>query len=424
MSLSRRLLLGSGLAALVGGIAGCGRTVSISADPSELVLWYWPRSVDAGILEQAAEQIPGTQSKLRADVVGGSFDVKLRTSLSAEAYIPDLTMINENVSLYFPTEEEFLDLGALGADQYQDQFLDWMWENGVTNTGVFRFWPTNTGPTGFFYRADIFEEAGLPTDVDDVSASVKDWSSYLEMGEKLRADLDVALASSATNVFNSVLACSESRYLDKANELLYLEDDDGVRKAWDIAVKAVQSNCTANAQSSTEVNSAFASGKVAGNVEANWWGPILKDLGPETKGKWRVARQPERAGNSGGSYICLPRTCKDPEAAMAFIAWMLNPENQQATFAETELFPASRAALDLGSGSEDPFFGGQNTYALFKESAKQVPVSYMSPYEFLASEGFGAELVNVEAAGKAPQRAWADAVELAETRLRKWGVVS
>ena len=57
--LSRRQLLtaaaGLGLAATAGPLAGCSRNVSISADPAELVLWYWNRSISPQLLTQAAE---------------------------------------------------------------------------------------------------------------------------------------------------------------------------------------------------------------------------------------------------------------------------------------------------------------------------------------------------------------------------------
>lgn len=421
--LSRRALLGAcaGTAAL--GLAGCGGDTEISADPAELVMWYWARSVHPGLLAAAAENIPGTDARLRSDVVGGNFDVKLRTSLAGQSYIPDLTMINSNVALYFPNEEQFLDLGEMGASEYESSFLDWMWQNGVTTTGAFRFWPTNTGPTAFFYRTDLLEQAGLDPDPDAVAETVADWDSYLELGRQVRTDLDIALAANATNVFNAVLNCSDNRYLDPENQRLYTRDGSAVRQAWEVAVTAAQDGLTARTQTETEINSAFASGNVIGNITANWWGPILKDLGPETAGRWRVTQQPERPGNSGGSFLCIPRTCKDPEAAMAFIVWLLNPENQQATFGETELFPASLAALDLGQGAPDDFFGGQNTYTLFKESAEGVPVSFFSPYEFLVSEAVATELTNVETAGKDPDVAWADALALSDRQLQKKGLL-
>jgi len=85
--LSRRRLLGGaaalGLTAASGALSGCGSSVSISSDPGELVLWYWARSVNPDLLAQAAKQIPGSNKFLRGDVIGGTFDTKLRTAWPA-----------------------------------------------------------------------------------------------------------------------------------------------------------------------------------------------------------------------------------------------------------------------------------------------------------------------------------------------------
>ena len=165
--LSRRQLLtaaaGLGLAATAGPLAGCSRNVSISADPAELVLWYWNRSISPQLLTQAAEQIPDTAKRLRADVIGGTFDTKLRTSMAGKAYIPDITAVNSNCALYFTNEDLFVDLNTLGAERFKDDFFGWKWQLGTTPTGRFCFWPMDTGPTGLYYRSDLFETAGLPS---------------------------------------------------------------------------------------------------------------------------------------------------------------------------------------------------------------------------------------------------------------------
>ena len=426
-ALSRRQLLTGaaalGLTASLGALSGCGSSVSISPDPDELVLWYWARSINPKLLAQAAEQIPTTQRRLRADVIGGTFDSKLRTSLAGRAYIPDITGINSNCSLYFPNEQLFTDLNQFGAADHKDQFYDWKWQLGTTPSGRFCFWPMDTGPTGLYYRSDLFEKAGLPSDPEEVGAAIRTWDELVELGAKLRTDGGVALISTALMVFTQYLNSSAERYFDKANRPLYENPDSAVRAAWDTAVKAVKAKMTGNLQTSTDQNSAWVSGKTAGNIEAVWWAEILKDTAPDTKGKWRLASQPGKAGNSGGSFLTVPTTCKDPAAAYAFLTWLTSPENQANTFNEVQLFPSTPASFE-GSAmkSETGFFGPQDPLQFFRAAAEQVPTTFVSTYESQTT-AFATEIANVESAGKDPERAWQDAVDESNRVLTKRGVL-
>jgi cellobiose transport system substrate-binding protein len=422
----RRFLTGAaalGLTTSLGALSGCGSSVSISPDPNELVLWYWARSINPKLLAQAAEQIPSTQRRLRADVIGGTFDSKLRTSLAGRAYIPDITGINSNCSLYFPNEELFTDLNQFGAADHKDQFYDWKWQLGTTPSGRFCFWPMDTGPTGLYYRSDLFEKAGLPTEPEEVGAAIRTWDELIELGTKLRADADVALISTALMVFNQYLNSSAERFFDQANQPLYENPDSAVRAAWDTAVKAVKAKMTGNLQTSTDQNSAWVSGKTAGHIEAVWWAEILKDTAPDTKGRWRLANQPGKAGNSGGSFLTVPTTCKDPAAAYAFLTWLTSPENQANTFNEIQLFPSTPASFEGGAmKSETGFFGPQDPLQFFRAAAEQVPTTFVSTYESQTT-AFATEIANVESAGKDPERAWQDAVDESNRVLTKRGVL-
>lgn len=426
--LSRRRLLGVaaalGLAGAVGPLSGCSRNVSISDDPNELVLWYWTRSISPTLLDQAAEQIPGTTKRLRADVIGGDFDTKLRTSLAGGAYIPDITAINSNCALYFTNEDKFIDLNELGAEKFKPEYFDWKWQLGTTPTGRFCFWPMDTGPTGLYYREDLFAAAGLPSDPDEVSAAVKTWDSFIELGSKLRADSDIALISDATVIFSQYLNASPERYFDSNDQPLYSKPDSAVRQAWDTAVQAIQAKITGNLQTSTDQNSAWVSGKLAGHIEAVWWAEILADTAPDTKGKWRLASQPVRPGNSGGSFLALPSTCKDPEAGFAFVSWLTTPDNQALTFNDVQLFPSTPASFTSGKmKSETGFFGTQDPLDFFSKAAEAVPTTFVSTYESQVS-AFTTEITNVEAIGKDPEQAWNDAVELTDKILAKRGVIA
>lgn len=425
--LTRRRFLG-GLAGLAGagataGLTGCGSREAISTDPRELVLWYWARSVSPAVLDQAAREIPGTGKRLRADVIGGVFDTKLRTSLAGGSYIPDISAINSNCALYFPNEDEFIDLNELGAADLEDDFYPWKWKLGTAPSGRFLFWPMDTGPTGFYYRTDVFDKAGVDSDPEAVSAAVSTWEEWIELGRRVRETTDTALAQNATTVFNQFINASPERYFDPSDKPLFSNDGSAVRQAWDVAVQAVRSRVTGNLQTSTDQNSAFVTGRTAGHIEAVWWAEILADTAPETAGRWRVARQPVKPGNSGGSFLAVPRTCKDPEAAFAFITWLTSPDTQAATFNEIQLFPSTPASFESGSiKSEGEFFGDQDPLDFFRTAAEAVPVTYASPYESQTT-AFALELANVESGGKEPERAWDDAVTQTNRVLSKRGII-
>ncbi|WP_217428144.1 extracellular solute-binding protein [Microlunatus speluncae] len=422
---SRRGLLGLGAAALAAGLLpGCGQT-SISADPRELVLWYWKRSVSPKLLEQAAQQIPGTDMRLRADTIGGTFDTKLRTSLAGGSYIPDISGINSNASLYFLAEDKFLDFNQYGAKDVEADYYPWKWKLGTTPTGRFCFWPMDTGPTGFYYRSDLFAEAKLPSEPEEVSAQTRTWEEWIEVGQKLRTNSDRAMVNAGKSLYNQFINASSERYFDDQNRPLYENDNSTVRQAWELAMKAIQAGVTAGFTSNTsgDQNSAWVSGKTVGNVEAVWWGEILKDTAPDTAGKWRIASQPVKPGNSGGSFLAVPAACKDPEAAVAFIRWLTSPENQAATFNEIQLFPSTPASFTSGSmKDESGFFGDQDGLAFFAEAAKAVPTTFVSTYEAQVSF-FGKEVDNVETSGKDPEQAWDDAVNQCNKVLAKRGVL-
>lgn len=425
---SRRAVLRAGLAGAAGipltaALTGCGSGTSISSDPAELVLWYWNRSIAPSLLQKAAQQIPGTSKRLRADVIGGAFDNKLRTGFAAQAYIPDLTAVNSNAALYFPSEDQFVDLDDYGAQDFKDDYYEWKWNLGRTPTGRFLFFPMDTGPTGFFYRSDLFQAAGMPSQPDEVSAAVRTWDDWIAFGKQLRETSDVALAGNAVMVFNQFVNASPERYFDKDDKPLFHEPGSTIREAWDTAVKAVRARVTRNLQIENEQNAAWNSGKLGANIEGAWWMKVLSDTAPDLSGAWRIAQQPGLPGNSGGSFLAVPKTCKDPAAALAFARWLTLPENQAQSYNEVQLFPSAPTSFTTGLMADSGgFFGDQDPLAFFSTAAENVPTTFISTYEKQV-EPFRDQLRVVESAGKDPDQAWDDAVESIDKILKKRGVI-
>lgn len=419
--LTRRTLLGGAASMAALGMVGCSRQTSISTDPNTLVLWYWNRSIAPSLLASAATQIPSTSRKLRADIIGGNFDTKLRTSLAGGAYIPDLTAINSNVSIYFPNENQFVDFNEHGAKDVKDDYYAWKWQFCVTPSGRMPFWPMDTGPTGFYYRNDLVAKAGLDGEPDAMSQAIKTWDGFIEFGSKLRTDAKVATVATANVLYSQFINASAQRYFTQDNKPVWHDDGNPIRKAWDVAVAAIKAKITGNLQVAADQNAGWTNGTLAGHIEAVWWSQILGDTAPDTKGKWRLASQPEKPGNSGGSFLAVPHTCKDPQAAYEFCRWLTTPQNQATSYNEVQLFPSSPKSFDLGmKGQGGGFYGDQDVLEFFSTAAKGVPITYISPYESLTTQ-FGTELTNVEAAGKNPEQAWDDAVSLSDALLKKRG---
>lgn len=428
ISLSRRGFLAGagalGALATTALLAGCSTGTAISKDPDELVLWYWNRSLDPKFLRQAAGGTAGQGSKrIRPDLIGGAaYDTKFRTALAGNAFIPDVLMVNSNCWLYFPDEDLFTDFDDHGGAARKNEYYDWKWSLGTTPSGRHCFWPVDTGPTGFFYRQDVLAKAGLPTDPDEVSDAITTWDGFRSFGAKIRKGAGAATVITANQLFNQYISASPTRYFDRDDQPVFEQDDSSVRQAWENAVACTRSGLTGNLQSGTDQNAGWVSGRVAGQIEGAWWTQVIHDTAPDAAGTWRVARQPDRPGNSGGSFLAIPKTSKDPAAAAAFAQWITSPEVQSHTYNDIQLFPSTPASFDNGiMRKPGDYFGDQDPLAFFNASAMDVPVTYISNSErFIGA--FGTEITNVEAAGKDPDRAWQDAVDQTNRVLEKRGV--
>ncbi|GAA1561631.1 ABC transporter substrate-binding protein [Kribbella lupini] len=427
MTLTRRkfLALTAGGAAAATGLTGCGSRSSLGA-ADELSLWAWTGSVNDDLIAQASKGIPGAPGKKVALTrIGGDYKTKLLTSLAGKSMVPDIVGLNDDVATYFPNADQFLDLHELGADQVKGDFLEWKWKLGITPDNRMMAFPMDTGPTALFYRRDIFAKAGLPTEPGDVAAAAPDWSSYIELGKKLKQAVPgAAITDNITSIYAYALAQLPKRYMTVDGQ--YIGNGDHIRQAWDLSVRVVKEGLSANAQSgSTDANAVITNGRLAAFVGAVWWAQLgPKNAAPESKGNWRVTPAPGGPGNRGGSFLAITKYCKDPEAAFKFITWLESAQNQAQSFLDPVLFPSTPASYaDPKMTGADPFFGGQRIVDVFAESAKKYPGTYFSPYDSIINKPITAELVNVEIGAKSSDQAWNDAQHLVDRELTRVGAI-
>ncbi|GAA2808108.1 ABC transporter substrate-binding protein [Kribbella solani] len=424
MTLSRRKFLAAGTALAAAGLTGCGSRSSLGGS-NELSMWTWTGSVNDGLIGQAEKAIPGADGmKLAMTRIGSNYKTKVLTALAGKSLVPDIVAINDDVATYFPNADQFHDLYELGAKELEKDFLPWKWKWGVTPAGKMLGYPMDTGPTALFYRTDIFQKAGIDVDPGAVAQLAPDWDTYIALGKKLKQAVPgSAITDNISGIYSYRMAQQPKRYMTPDGK--YIGDQDHVRQAFDLAVRVIKEGLSANAQNSTDKNAVVTNGKLVAYNAAVWWAQLgPKNAAPKTKGLWKVTAAPGGAGNRGGSFLGITKYCKNPKAAFAFISWLESAKNQAEAFLDPVLFPSTPASYtDSRLSAPDPFFGGQRIVDVFADSAKKYPGAFFSPYDSIIDTPIGAELVNVEAAGKNPDQAWADAQHQIERELTRAGAI-
>ncbi|HTI15766.1 MAG TPA: extracellular solute-binding protein [Dictyobacter sp.] len=393
-------------------ISACG-----PATPKiHLTLWYWNRSIDDKLIAQVDKVFPNVV--LNAVKIN-DYDNKVRTAMAGHSGIPDILGINSNIATYFPDENQFVDLRTLGANSIKSEYLPWKWSLGVAPDGKVIGVPTDAGPIGLFYRADLFAKAGLPTDPAQVSALMPTWNAYLQEAAKYKNATHGKsyMVDSANNVYTLALSQSTEQFLTPSGQ--YIANEQYMKNIWTITSKAAQTGVDAKvAPYSTAWNQAVSSGYVAAFVGAAWMKQILQDATPNTAGDWRIAAAPGGPGNNGGSFLAVTTASKHPQEAYDVAKWLESPQNQLFAYKDIQLFPSTIWALNNPTMNQnDAYYGGENTNAIFAAAAKNIPTSYKSPYDTDITTDFTDQADLMDYRGKSPTQAWNAAQQASQREL-------
>jgi len=261
--------------------------------------------------------------------------------------------------------------------------------------------PWDIGPTGTFYRRDVFEAAGLKSDPESVSAAIATYDDLLATCNtiKEKTGLNCFSLNKANNegyLYNYMLSQQGLGYFNDNGELT-------INSAQNVAtLQKLKTFVDAGVVSDTQVwtDPWYAEFKnpldnkdvppVALITIPVWMGGFFKGwIAPEAVGNWGVAQMPaftaggSRAASGGGSSYYIPETSTNPEAAWALIKFLnLDPANNAAIYAHADIFPAVFSAYEEPVFQEaDPYFGNQKTRAFFAEVAKISPTDhFLHPY--------------------------------------------
>lgn len=307
--------------------------------------------------------------------------------------------------------DKWVDLNDFGADELEDTFFPWKWEAARTADGATIGLGTDTGPQAICYRTDLFEQAGLPTDRDELASMWETWDDFIAIGEQYKANAPKgsAFIDSASGLYNAIIGQSESQYYDEDGNPIY-DSNPVVKDAWDLAVAAIDAGLTAKLEQFDQAwNQAFANGAFA-TISCPAWmiGYIKGQAGDAGAGKWDVASIPGDGGNWGGSYLAIPAASENKDEAYALIEWLTAPAQQITMWTRSQHFPSSStAAADSSVASAtDEYFSNAPIGEIFKESADDLPIATLGPKDGVIKDTISNGLNRVDQQGEDADTAW------------------
>ncbi len=382
------LLVGCGGSGSTGGAVDDeqGQEISrqVEENPNEIEATIevggWPSGDDAfeAALAGFHDVYPGIQVELIfTDTT--SHHQALQSALVAGTDAPDVAMVEGAYISQYRDSEALTDLYKLGANDLSSDFVDFKWEQGVSSNGEHLVAiPWDLGPTLYYYRTDVFEEVGLPTDPEEVAQLMATWDGVLEVAEAVSIPGERWFLPSAAYPYQWMFINRD--YYDEALNLQLERDGDlacleaalAIRdKGWDMNVDMW----------SSEAYAAYANGACVSVAAGSWFSGFLKtDIDPEGAGNWGATVLPGDmpSTNWGGSFLVIPQQSEEKEAAWAFVKYMLaTSQGQNDMFEAVDYFPAYMPAWEARPElytQGDPYFGGQAPNSIATQIAKDVPV--------------------------------------------------
>ncbi|MFY1669425.1 extracellular solute-binding protein [Plantactinospora sp. WMMB334] len=309
------------------------------------------------------------------------FQPKLVQWLAAGSGAGDVVGLEEGVLLqYVQNHDKFANLLELGADELKSNWPEWKWNNALTPDGKKLIaLGTDVGGLAMCYRKDLFEQAGLPTDREEVSKRISTWEDYIALGREFKASgkAKAAWLDSGTSLMQPrVMQNSETFFFDKENKFIG-DTNPVVKETWNMGLQMASEGLTAKAQRwSADWDAAFKNSAFATIPCPAWMteGVIAPKSGPANSGKWDIATIPGGGGNWGGSYLAVPAQTKHPKEAFELAKYLTSKEGHLAAFAEAGAMPSSIAGIEdpAFKDKKSEYFSGAPTGQIFGESVKNM----------------------------------------------------
>ncbi|MHA4779087.1 ABC transporter substrate-binding protein [Streptomyces sp. MSC1_001] len=419
MNRTTKVLAAALATGMLATVTACGGSDDAAGGSNEVTILYRPGSLSDSAVSGAQQAFPDAKIKFikTADV-----DTKLGAALRTGKDLPSI--VTADPIRYAPVEGKFTDVSKTGfTPGVASGYLPWKTDLGRTASGAQLGVPIDVGPLAYYYNADAFKAAGLPTDPEAVGRLVSTWAGYKSLAQKAKAKGKFACDDPSQLFYYETWSKAFGFYKKDGDDLVPDIANTIGKTAFDRAMDFQSSDLCLNVQSSSnDWNSGLNRGTLIGFLQPPWvGGGALQTAVKGQAGKWRVATAtPDGYASADGSMLMLPRNSTDPELATKVAIWLTNATNQATGYVKNGLFPSALGAYASPEfTAPQPFYGNQPAASTLAEISKKAPQIVKGPDTDSINAIFQQAIRDAASSGTSASKAYDSAVDKATQQFGK-----
>lgn len=411
-------------------LAACGSKSSAASDSSgskssksdnKLVVWTLAKDLET--FGDYYKEQTGTDVETVV-IEPADYPTKVQTALMGGETEPDIIVGEPQMLQDFYDNGFFADLDELGAQDYADQIVDYVWKVGQDQDGVQRAISYQITPAGIYYRRDIAKKVFGTDDPDEIGKLFKDYDTILKTAQTLKdAGYRIFSSNSELSYFagdsawvkDNKLNVDQARmdYMDLCVNL-YQGDYTTYASQWstpwyqgmsgevpiltadilqgkDDSVNVWDADEFAEETKGLEKTEVFAYGLPS-------WGVLtLRDNCGDTSGDWGVCSGPSY-GFGGGTFIGISSQSKRKDLAWDFIKFCtLNEDTAEWWIKESQGDTVSlKSVLEKHKDDENEVYGNEKLYSFWLKQAEGIDYSKVTRYDKAIGDAWGAAISSIE----------------------------
>jgi len=379
--------------------------VNAAAASGKITIWCWDPNFNVAIMEEAAARYTKANPKVEIEVVSMAkedVEQKLNTILASgvKKGLPEIVLIEDyNAKKYLESYPG--SFAELTKHFNYDEFAPYKLEFMTVNNKIYGV-PFDSGVTGWFYRRDYFEQAGIDTSkLNDITMD-----EYIEIGKKVKEKTGKYMQAGDPydgGLMRTLLQCAGTWYFDeKGNPNMV--NNPAMIEVVKVYKKLADSGISKEVTGWNEWVAAFNGGEVASVITGAWIiGSIKAEL--SQSGKWGVLPVPRlnipgavNASNLGGSSWYILQNSENRDLAIEFMKeiYAKDVDFYQKILVDRGAIgtwlPAQKGEAYM---APDPFFGNQKIYVDFSKWIEMIPPVDYGLYTYEADAAIMGVMPNV-----------------------------